>query len=161
MDPRKLTIKERVEYRKLLRAGAKKYGAVMREVPSEDWPDTKSVTRPIRVFRSRADLVQIFSEKHGAFRMTVSSCDIRIHDGEWLEGYTWDNLMEIKRQCGYGHNWAVEIYPADACVVNVSSMRHLWILAGPPAYAWYPFGKGGPETLGPHGKVTQAKDVGV
>jgi hypothetical protein len=30
----------------------------------------------------------------------------------------------------------VEVYPPDEAVVNVANIRHLWLLAEAPAYAW-------------------------
>lgn len=48
-------------------------------------------------------------------------------DGNWIDGITWDELMEIKRQCGFGDRLAVEIYPPDEHIVNVANMRHLFI----------------------------------
>ena len=36
---------------------------------------------------------------------------------------------EAKRR-GCGARDAVEVYPADADVVNVANMRHLWLVAG-------------------------------
>lgn len=54
----------------------------------------------------------------------------------WESGITWDELQSLKAQCGYGDRWAVEIYPADAERVADVNMRHLWILADAPPFAW-------------------------
>ena len=86
------------------------------------------------VWRSREYLVQVFEPKNGGQRMTVSRTSVEA--GMWRDGISWDELQLLKRQCGFGDFWAVEIYPADADIVNVSNMRHLWILAFPPDFAW-------------------------
>lgn len=41
-----------------------------------------------------------------------------------------------QRDPGLADSWAVEVFPADADVVNVANMRHLWILPDAPAFAW-------------------------
>ena len=43
--------------------------------------------------------------------------------------------QEAKRR-GCGARDAVEVYPADADVVNVANMRHLWLVAGELAFKW-------------------------
>jgi hypothetical protein len=66
------------------------------------------------------------------------SVNIAARSGErWAEGITWEQLQQIKRQVGYGEFDAVEVYPDDDDVVNVSNMRHLWILEpGSLPFAW-------------------------
>jgi len=103
------------------------------EIPASDWPSGFSEVR-MSVWRSAEYLVQIFEPKSGGQRMTVSRTSVEA--GMWRDGITWDELQLLKRQCGFGDFWAVEIYPADDEIVNVSNMRHLWILAFPPEFAW-------------------------
>lgn len=49
-------------------------------------------------------------------------------NGNYEQNITWDELMELKRQAGYGHRLAIEFYPPDADIVNVANMRHLFII---------------------------------
>lgn len=53
-----------------------------------------------------------------------------------MDGITWDELQALKRQCGFGDRFAVEVYPADLDVVNVGNLRHLWVLQGALPFAW-------------------------
>jgi len=71
-------------------------------------------------------LVQVFNEPSGIERLSV--CRTSVQNGEWVSEITWDELQRIKRECGRGDKDAVELYPADADVVNVANMRHLWIV---------------------------------
>jgi hypothetical protein len=89
----------------------------------------------IEVWRSKHFLVQIFAEKNGAQRITVSRTEL-LKNGHWQPGITWDDLQRLKQECGRGEHWAVEIYPAESDLVNVANMRHLWLLPEKPAYAW-------------------------
>src|SRR5690606_29982804 len=86
------------------------------------------------VYVSRDYLVQIFDEGNGIKRITVNR--VAIGGTTWDDGITWDELQRIKAEVGYAAEWAVEVFPADDQVVNVSSMRHLWVLPEPPAFAW-------------------------
>lgn len=93
-----------------------------------------SDTPPIKAWRSKDFLASlyVFEEKD---RLTV--CRAALNDvGGYEDGITWDELMRVKAQCGYGSRWAVEIYPPDDQVVNVSNMRHLWLLEAAPAFGW-------------------------
>lgn len=105
------------------------------------WPEAELDGRligvtlpPFEVWRSRDFLVALFDE-NGNVRVTVN----RTHQPngiDWADGITWDELEPIKHEIGRGDVWAVELFPADAAVVNVSNMRHLWLLDEPPPYGW-------------------------
>lgn len=85
-------------------------------------------------WRSRKFILQVFDEGGGVERLSVNRTVI---DGkEFADGITWDDLQRLKAECGRGHLAAVEVYPPDADVVNVASMRHLWVLPNPPAFMW-------------------------
>jgi len=49
---------------------------------------------------------------------------------------SWDELMQIKRQCGYGDACACELLPPDKDIVNVANMRHIFIMDTPPQFLW-------------------------
>jgi hypothetical protein len=89
---------------------------------------------PIAVWRSNRFLVQLFNDS-GAQRITINRAAIDETTGRWLDGITWDEIQGIKRKIGFGDRYAVELYPADADVVNVANMRHIWLVDA-PAFAW-------------------------
>lgn len=113
-----------------------KYPEHLISIPHSAWPQSVQwlAKVPIEVWRSRAFLVQIFSES-GVERITV--CRTRITGQTWQDGITWDDLQRLKRECGRGDKWAVEIFPAESETVNVANMRHLWVLDEMPAFAWH------------------------
>jgi hypothetical protein len=97
--------------------------------------DRKMPPECIGVWRSNRFLVQLYAPKDGAQRITISRTMIDKQTGNWLEGITWDEIQDIKRKLGFGDCFAVEIYPADADVVNVANMRHIWMI-DPLPFAW-------------------------
>lgn len=109
---------------------------VLREIPREQWPHSLvSGAERVAVWRSAQFLVQFFEER-GCLRMSVNRAELNRAGDRWKDGITWDELMEIKRGCGFGDKEAVELYPRDADVVNVANIRHLWFLPEPVAFAW-------------------------
>ena len=52
------------------------------------------------------------------------------------DAITWDELQRLKAEAGFADRWAVEVFPPDAQVVNIANIRHLFLLPGPPDYAW-------------------------
>lgn len=78
------------------------------------------------ILRSCDFLCQIVREWEGNIRLTISSTE-PTSDG-WRDGITWDELMELKRQAGYGDALAIEFYPPDKDVVNIAAMRHLFLI---------------------------------
>lgn len=109
----------------------------LREIPREDWPKdlASRAGAPFRVWRSRDFLVQAFRAKPPALlRLSINRA---AHNGErWADEISWDNLQRLKREAGYSTFDAIEIFPADADVVNVANMRHLWILAEQHPLTW-------------------------
>lgn len=45
-------------------------------------------------------------------------------------GYSipWDEMQRLKRECGRGDRWAVEIFPDDRDLVGVENQRYLWLV---------------------------------
>lgn len=119
--------------RRVAAAESRQRSAALTEYDQSQWPKDGDRTRQ-RVLVSRDFLAQVFVEE-GVLRLTVSRTKMR-PDGRWEDGITWDELMQVKREAGYGNVFAVEIYPADASVVNVANMRHLWLLPEAPPFAW-------------------------
>jgi hypothetical protein len=115
-----------------LRADNKQYTPVLQPVPV---PSTEDYA-PLAIWRSNRFLVQLFHDDVDApQRLTVCRTVIDEKTGRWMDGITWDELQNIKSAVGFGDRFAIEIYPADCDVVNVSNMRHLWLVE-PPAFAW-------------------------
>lgn len=116
----------------------KTFPVALMPVPQEELDgivaDKMQYSPPCKVWRSQRFLAQLFKEGP-RYRLSVNRCDIN-SDGSWKGDITWDELMECKRQCGYGDYWAVEVYPPDEQVVNVANIRHLWLVEQPPEYAW-------------------------
>lgn len=104
-------------------------------IPRAQWPSTRRMTKPpVRVVMAGPYLVQEYDEGHGIMRLSV--CGVDAHGAAWIDRIPWEDLQEVKRVCGYGDRDAVEVYPPDDDVVNVASMRHLWVLALPLAFVW-------------------------
>lgn len=119
--------------RRRLVADNRKWSRVLTPVPKKDWPDSAPAAM-FELWRSRDFLVQVHKEPDGYERLSVCRTT---HNGEtWHEGISWDELMQLKRECGRGHKDAVEVYPADKDVVNVANMRHLWLPLAPLWFAW-------------------------
>lgn len=118
---RKIFLKE---VRRYIETESKKYPAnSFLEIPLPD--HHRGQNGLIKAMRSRDYLVQVYVDK-GAIRFSVNSVRIK-DDGHWEEGISWDTLMSIKRQLGYGDYDAVEVYPKDADIVNVANIRHIFI----------------------------------
>jgi hypothetical protein len=122
----------RAQRRQLERDNAKQ-SDTLRSVPRDQWP-ANAPYGLVMVRRSKRFLVQIFAEAGCVARMSVARSTL---DGDrWQDGISWDELQQIKRECGFNDHAAVEIYPRDIDVVNVANMRHLWILSEPPPFGW-------------------------
>lgn len=104
------------------------------ELPRATWPQESDPLR-FAVYRSKRFLVQAFNEREGIVRLSVCRTTVDA-SGNWLAHITWDELQAIKNGVGYAEWDAVEIYPREQDVVNVSNMRHLWVLMEPLKYAW-------------------------
>lgn len=104
----------------------------LKRVQPYGWP--KDRPELLEVWRSCHFLVQICKEKNGYTRMSVNRT---AHTGnDWLGAILWDELMQLKRECGRGHLDALELFPADSDVVNVANIRHLFFPPEPVAFKW-------------------------
>lgn len=122
-----------------LRRENARYSETLEAIPKEQWPSAyRALTcEHLQVFRSRHFLVQVVREQpSGNVRLSVNRTALNDAGDSWEDGITWDELMQIKRQCGYASHWASEIYPPDHETVNVANLRHLWLLPEAPAQAW-------------------------
>lgn len=116
------------------------------ELPRDRWPPDyrDGPSAPVRVWQSQKYLAQLFDAGAcpmplpPATMLRLSVCRGTLKpDGRWEEGLEWEELMQIKREIGYGDWYAVEVYPRDHDIVNVANMRHLWILAQPILIGWF------------------------
>jgi hypothetical protein len=121
---------------KYLQEQNQRYPAHLVEVPRDEWPE-RAPPGLLRALRSRTYLVQVFNEGHAGVlvRLTVNRTGITPRGG-WVQDIPWEDLQRLKREAGYGHCDAVEVFPPDEDVVNVANMRHLWVLVEPLPFAW-------------------------
>lgn len=106
----------------------------MTPVARSEWPES---TPPgiAAVWRSRGFLAQLYTHE-AAPRLSVCRTSMSAATGRWTDNITWDELQQVKRECGFGDRWAVEVYPPDREIVNVGNLRHLWLLDAPPPFGW-------------------------
>lgn len=110
------------------------YSDTFQRIPLEEWPyENNDVTA---VWRNRDYLVQVYRPvPTGEIRLSVCRTALDSRLG-WAQDISWESLQQIKQACGFGGMDAVEVYPADEDVVNVSNMRHIWIIPGRLPFVW-------------------------
>ncbi len=128
----KIKARSRADYMKAQNA---RYTERLEEIPRESWPIASIPEHLSRVCRSSQFLAQIFELPDGVIRITV--CRTLLDGDDWAAEISWDSLQDIKRRLGYGDHYAVEVYPRETDLVNVASMRHLWVLAEPLNIGWF------------------------
>lgn len=114
-----------------------KFSGRLAEIPREQWPAPRGLTLvPVRILRSAEFVVMVYDEGGGVLRLSVNRSHVDPATLRWVDGISWDELQELKSQAGYGDREAVEIYPPDMDVVNVGSLRHLWVLPSRMPFSW-------------------------
>lgn len=104
----------------------------MKEVDPSEWAhiqEKDAIIGVTKVFRDDKFLVQV--RQHGrTIRLTINKINHTIKNGRpiWEDGITWDEIQNIKNQCGFEDKWLCEYYPPKDEVQNVANMRHLWVL---------------------------------
>lgn len=103
-------------------------------IPPEEWQNKPMLPAGLeQVWRSKRFLVQIyktslpFPEYARISVQRVEDAAFRQDKGKHAP-ISWDDLQAIKSQVQRGEDLAIEIYPPDSEIVNVASMRHLWLL---------------------------------
>ncbi len=120
---------------------AREHGMSMTELPPEyvaamvASSTVRYTEPPLRAWRSPSFLAVLYRDNQGFGRLSINRTAID-NLGRWRDEITWDELMRVKAECGFGAAWAVEVYPPQSEVVNDSNMRHLFLLAEPPPFAW-------------------------
>lgn len=125
--------------RKRLQKENMEWPVALVQVPPAAWAALRNDTKfpPAQIWRSRGFLVQIFQEPEGIERLSVIRT-IHLGTEGWADNITWDELQRLKAECGRGHRWALEVYPKESEIVNVTNMRHIWVLpvGQAPGFAW-------------------------
>lgn len=121
------------DQRRIMAKQNAQWPATLQQIPRGLWPNQRNPDL-MEVWRSRGFLVQICSETHGHFRL--SACRTTHNGDSWVAAITWDELMQLKRECGRGEQDALELFPADSHVVNVANMRHLFFPPEPVVFKW-------------------------
>lgn len=121
---------------------AAKRPATLTEIPRDSWPPHYRMDpeAPTKAYHSREFLAQLYDvgSREGRTTMRLSVCRVTLKDdGRWEEGLSWEELMRVKRECGFGDWYAIEVYPEDREIVNVANMRHLWLLSTPLTIGWF------------------------
>jgi hypothetical protein len=107
--------------RALLAADNAQRAEVLEAVPAREWPPLAplSPTPIIAMWHSCAFVVVAFDEGE-AISLTIRRTQLA-PEGKRADGITWDELQQIKAECGFGERDAVEIYPADGDVSNAQA----------------------------------------
>lgn len=116
----------------------------MRLVPKETWPSMSEASgvQPLQVWQDADFLAILYPVPDFLLihRLTVVRAAGVGLNGRgrvvYRDGITWDDLMQVKRDCGFADRWAVEVFPSEHEIVNVANMRHLWLLPEAPPFAW-------------------------
>lgn len=115
-------------------ARIKELPSSLTRIPRSEWPYTPRP--PVAAWQSKDYIVQAYQEPNHIIRLSVCRTS-RKKSGGWADKITWDELQQVKREVGFGNEYAVEVYPPDDWTVNVANMRHLWILPEPiPHVGW-------------------------
>lgn len=127
---------KRREMKRYLKKTSKKYPPCLVEIPYEELSEElKKISKHLKLLRSNKFLVQIYSEDDPCL-VRLSICRTAITGKTWTGDITWDELMQIKRECGYEDFDALEVYPKDIDIINVTNMRHLFVMKEPVSFAW-------------------------
>lgn len=121
----------------------KKFPNHMVEIPKEHWPDTLKahehqadvMCKPVAAWRSNKFFAQVVEEPGGAIRISINRTRIN-ENYDFADGITWDDIFCIKNEIGYADKDCIEIYPAKNDLVNVSNIRHIFLLDEPHPLNW-------------------------
>jgi hypothetical protein len=114
----------------------KQFSSELTVVPPSEWPAVSDP--PLQCWRSSKYAVQLYNETAYPGMKRLSICRATVGtSGRWNDGLTWDELQAIKREVGFGDWYAIEVYPRDQDIVNVSNMRHLWLMPKPLPIGWF------------------------
>lgn len=108
----------------------------LEKIDSSQWATLKHRPDRFAAWASSEFTVQMFHISGGIVRLSVNR-NLRTGCNRlFADGISWDELQQIKDECGYADRMAVEIYPQAEHVLNIINARHLWILPEPLSFAW-------------------------
>lgn len=127
----------------------------MTEINKDNWPIMLCAeVIPLKVFESTKFLAILYKQRaNDLVRLTVRKKSKK-RDGNWEDGITWDELQIIKNECLGEDVECIEVYPKQSDVINVSNMRHLWVLDEPCKYR-FPKEKSMPDSEAAMLAITQ------
>lgn len=103
-----------------------------RKWPEHMVPFETTVAKPdgaLKVWRSRHFIAMLFLDDSHWYRLSVQRVEHAAFRTDTAErSISWDELMTVKRECGFAAAWAVEVYPPDKAIVNDARMRHLFFV---------------------------------
>ena len=91
-------------------------------------PHQSKIEKFVAGWCSRHFIATLFQYVDGTKRLNIHRAKIDPDTYRWVGDITWDELMEVKRQCGYGNEFAIEIFPEDENIIDTDNVRHLWII---------------------------------
>jgi hypothetical protein len=90
---------------------------------------------PIQVWESCRYFALLFVEPPydgiDVRRLSICRCTLKADGSGWEENLSWDELAQVKRECGFADLYGLELYPRDVDILNCVNVRHLWLLARP------------------------------
>ncbi len=84
-----------------------KFATELQQLPEEQWPEYRPANLK-EVWRSREFLVMVYAATSGIERLSIIRSQFTNNDN-WKDGITWDELQQLKHECGRGDKFAVEI----------------------------------------------------
>lgn len=79
------------------------------------------------IWVSNSFRLAVFVHADGTEQLNIHRTHIDHENDAWKDGITWDEMMELKRQCGRGERDFFEWFPRDSNIVNNGNFRHLWL----------------------------------
>jgi hypothetical protein len=128
------------QLREMRRTNAR-FPAHLVTIPREQWPDMsqsphQSGSIVLAAYRSKSFLVVVWLELNGFTRLSVNRTEWNERKQRFRDDISWDDLQRLKAEAGFGDMCALEVYPPDEHVVNVSNMRHVFLIPNPPPFMW-------------------------
>ena len=128
-DDRNLNREQRRALEKVKRQLIASYPDTLEIVPEND-PDMPYSSHPQdidKIYRSKKYTVIVWNVPAGK-KLSIQRNEWDSHTNRYKDQITWDEIMEIKRQVGFGEQNAIEFYPPDSQVINIANVRHIWLL---------------------------------
>lgn len=117
---------------------------ILKEIEEErnKWPDhlvniTDQIPADLKSYAQKHGVTEVWASKHFRlriirhteviYRISVHRMTVDVDNDTWKGNISWDEMNELKRQCGRGSINAVERFPPDDELINAGNYRHLWI----------------------------------